>query len=405
MKILVLTSSFPRGKEDWWAQFVLNLYKNLPKDKFDITVLAPHAFGSKIKERIDGIKIIRFPYFYPFSLEKLTSGSGVLHASKKTILGKIQILTFVFAEFISVFLLLLQYRFDLIHVHWILPQGLAAAMAKYVFKIPFISTVHGSDVFSLQRFNMLKTFVLRQSDFCTVNSKATMETVLKLYPKTKVKLIPMGVDLTQFKRNKINKELRKEFKNKFPVILGVGRLIKWKGFDYLLKAMPAILSRFPKSALLLVGSGPEEEKLKKLAYDLGLKINENLFFMGNMPHCELSKLYSSCDVLVSPSVTLSETGEKEGQGLVILEALASGLPVVASKSGGIQDMIDGQSTGFLVKEKNPADIAEKVILILENNTYRKKFITNGLRLVQEKYSWESIAKEFSKLYNNLNLYE
>src|SRR3989344_758054 len=99
IKVLVLTSSFPRHKTDWWQQAVLSIYSNMNLRKHDITVIAPSAPGAKSSEIIQGIKVKRFTYFYPSSQQILTSGEGVLYTSgKRKILGKIQVVTFILAE-------------------------------------------------------------------------------------------------------------------------------------------------------------------------------------------------------------------------------------------------------------------------------------------------------------------
>lgn len=401
MKILVLTSSFPRYKNDWWAQFIFSIYKNLKNNEFNITIIAPHSHGSKKDENMSGVTIKRFSYFYPSKFEILTSGEGILYSSKKRFLGRIQIFTFILAELFYTLITLIRDNFDVIHAHWILPQGVIAIIAKFIFGKPVIITVHGSDIFGLKRFDYIKKFVLKYCDVCTVNSKSTFDAVKKLYPKTNIRLIPMGVNLQIFNEKKRDKDWRGKFGNNADIILGVGRLIKWKGFEYLIESFPHVLSKFPNSKLVIVGSGPEEQNLKILANRLNIKVNKDLFFLENVPHDKLAYIYASCDMFISPSITYSATGEKEGQGLVILEALASGLPVIASKSGGIIDMIDGKSTGFLFKEKDYIDLSKKIISVLSDKKVRERLSKNGLKLVKDRYSWEKIGLKFSDLYNDI----
>lgn len=398
-KILVLTSSFPRNKNDWWAQFILNIYKNLPKRKFVITVLAPHAPDSKRKETLYGIKIARLPYFYPYGLQKLTSGSGILHSSKTSILGCLQIPFFILSEFVSTIYFLIRYQFDAIHAHWLLPQGLIAIMAKFIFKKPVIVTVHGSDIFGLKKFDFLKKIVLKHCDFCTVNSQATFRAVKKLNTGTKVKLIPMGVDLKIFSAKKRNPRWREKFGASPKIILAVGRFIPCKGFRFLIEAMPKVLSKEGGAKLILIGSGPEEKNLKKMAQDLN--VSPNVIFTGSLSHRKLSQVYASSDIFVAPSITDPLTGETEGQNITLLEAMASGLPVIASDSGGMRDIVDGRSSGLLTKEGIANDIAEKIIYLLTHSLIKKKFRQNGFNLVKRKYSWEKIGKRFLQIYGQL----
>lgn len=395
INILVVTSSFPRGKTDWWGQFILKIYEYLPKDRFTITILAPHSPGSGFKEKFGNINVFRFPYFYPFFQEILTTGSGILY-SKDSILAKIQVLAFLFSEFAFLFSLLLTKKFDVIHSHWILPQGFFGVIAKYIFKVPLIVTIHGSDIFAFKKLNFIKSFVLSKSTAVTANSTATQKEAREVCPSSNPLLIPEGVDLKMFNVSKKNLKWKRNINNDDKIILAVGRLIKWKGFNFLIKAMPKILEKFPKAKLVIVGSGPEEQSLRNLAKSV--RLNKNIVFLENVSHDKLSVMYASSDIFVSPSITNELSGEKEALGIVIIEAIASGIPVVASDSGGIRDTVDGKSTGFLAKEKDSDDIAQKTIDLLSNAKIRNEIIRKGLKHVREKYSWDILAKKYSDLY-------
>lgn len=401
-KVLVLTSSFPRHKTDWWQQAVLSIYSNMDLKKYHITVLAPSAPGAKISEKLKGVNVKRFIYFYPPSLQLLTSGEGVLYTSgKNRFLGKIQVITFILAEFILIMSTLARENFDVIHANWILPQGLIAVLAKFVFRKPVVVTVHGTDIFALKKFNFLKAFVLKHCDLCTANSSSTFEAVLKVYPKTNAKIVHMGVDVNIFGPNKRDDKFRHEFGGNPKIILGVGRLIKWKGFEYLVRALPFVLAKYPQAKLVIIGKGPEEENLKVLAKKLTLEIDKNVFFLGSVTPDRLTHIYASCDVVVSPSITVAETGEKEGQGNVALEAMASGTPVVASRSGGLVDAIDGKSTGLLFEEKDFRQLAKNIIHIFSSEKVRKSLSKNGLELIRQKYPWKVTGLKFCELYEDL----
>lgn len=401
INVLVLTSSFPRYKNDWWQQAIFNFYKNLDKSKYKVTVIAPSAPGAKTSEIFFGVDVRRFTYFYPPRLQRLTTGEGILYSGKRGLLNKLQILTFISTEILSTFFVLIKGNFDVIHAQWIFPQGLIAVILKFIFRKPVVVTGHGVDVFGLKKINFLKTFILKNSDTCTVNSKATFEAAYKLCPSAKIEIIPPGVDLTMFRKDKLDMSWRKKFGDQPKIILAVGRFIKWKGFEYIIRALPHILPKFPNAKVVLVGSGPEEENLKRLAQKLNLEIGKNVFFLGPTEPDKLSHIYASSDVLVSPSITLSSTGEKEGLGNVILEALASGTPVVASRSGGIVDIIDGHSTGFLFEERNYRELAEKIIYVFSKRQIRERLSKNGLKLVTEKYDWKKISRSLGELYEEI----
>lgn len=402
IKVLVLTSSFPRYKTDWWQQAILSIYSNMDSSKYNITILAPSAPGAKKTETIKGIRVKRFTYFYPPSLQMLTSGEGILYTSQKIrILGKIQIFTFLMAEFFSVIKIISKEDFDIIHANWILPQGLIAVIAKFIFRKPVIVTIHGSDIFALNKFNFLKAFILKFCDLCTANSSATFEVAHKINQNAKLKIVAMGVDIKMFNPKKKDINWRKQFGDKPKIILGVGRLIKWKGFEYLVRAFPYVLDKFSQAKLVIVGKGPEEENLKKLAKNLHLEIDKNIFFPDHFPSDKFPSIYASCDLAVSPSITVAATGEKEGQGNVALEARASGTPVIASRSGGLVDTIDGKTNGLLFREKDYKELAKKIIDVFSNEKLRESLSINGLKYVRENYSWRRTSQKFEEFYEEI----
>src|SRR5258706_12697368 len=160
-KVLVLTSSFPRNSYDWWAQFVLNLHAHVNKENYETIIIAPHAPGAQLTETMLGIHVKRFPYFYPYSLEKLTSGSGILHSGKTSILAFIQIPTFIFMETLTAIAELSKQNYNIIHAHWIIPQGFIVCIGKFLYKKPLFITVHGSDLFGLKHFGLVKTMIIK----------------------------------------------------------------------------------------------------------------------------------------------------------------------------------------------------------------------------------------------------
>jgi len=401
-RVLVLTSSFPRYKNDWWQRTILSIYSNMDLKKYSITVVAPSGPDSLLSEKIGGINVIRFNYFYPRSLQVLTSGEGILYSSKKNrILGKIEMFTFIIAEFFTALKLLIKEDFDIIHANWIIPQGFIATILGFIFQKKVVVTVHGTDVFALKKLNFIKAFILKYCDLCTANSSVTRDAVKEIYPEAKVEIAYMGVDIRLFNPLKRNKSWAEGFGNNPKIILGVGRLIKWKGFEYLIKAYAQVLRSVPGAKLVLIGKGPEEDALKKLARKLDLKENEGIFFMGTFGPDKLPMIYASSDLVVSPSISIAKTGEKEGQGNVVLEARASGVPVIASKSGGLIDTVDGETNGLLFEERDDKDLAKKIVSVLSDETLRKNLSKNGLTYVRENFSWGKASSRFCKLYDEI----
>src|SRR3989338_3197881 len=211
-KILVMATTFPRWKNDTEPNFVYTLSNLSAARSYNIIVLAPHHHNSKKFEVMGNLKVYRFPYFYPLRYQKLCYEGGILENISKSFLAKIQIPFLFISELFYAIRIIKKEKIDIIHAHWIIPQGIIAAIIKQLYKIPFIITVHAGDVFPIKR-NFLKSisrFTIKNSSYVTANSSFTKNTILKIYRSKKIEVIPMGVDLTRFSRNKKDFSLRKK---------------------------------------------------------------------------------------------------------------------------------------------------------------------------------------------------
>ena len=391
MKICVLTSSYPQFKHDNAGIFVYNLVKkNALRKDIHQYVIAPHSKGSKFSEENQTHKIFRFPYFFPLSLQKLCYGSGIAKNIKQNKLLILLVPFFIIAEFIFLLMISKKESFDLIHAHWILPQGVIAYFCKKILKIHYIVSIHGSDILTFNNLFFRKVYeiVLSNADFVTANSSKTAESADRII-KTNIELIPMGVDLDLFYKDKTNK------KNKNPKIIFVGRLIDWKGVGYLLDAIAKVKIKYPTILLEIIGDGSEKVNLQKRVKEL--KIENNVVFWGSIPNHKLPYFYRSSDIFVIPSI-INDNGETEGLGTVTLEAMACGIPVIGTDVGGIPDIIKNKVTGFLVEEKNGEAIADCIIKILGNKSLRDDMCQNAQKIIVERFSWDVVSDRFIELY-------
>ena len=397
IRVLVIATTFPRWEDDQEPRFVYNLCQNLPKE-VDIHVLAPHAPNAKEQETWGEIKITRFPYFYPKYLQKLCYDGGIIPKLKSSWLARVQLPFFLFFLFIRLIKMTANNRFDLIHCHWLIPQGFFCALIKFFRGTPYLLTAHGGDVYSFKGIpvipNLIK-FALKRSTFCTVNSQATRNQVLKFSKNSSIKVVPMGVDLKEFHPGNYNEKFKAPFGEKNLLLLGVGRLAEKKGFKYLIEAMPLILQEIPLAKLVIIGFGPQKARLENQIQQLELASSISL--IGGKTGKELQDWFASADIFIGPSIITAD-GDTEGQGVVFLEAMASGTAVIASDVGGIKDAVRDNISGLLVPEKNPQAIAEKVLTLAKNNQLKEKLIQNALELVRSDYSGEQSSQKFLTLY-------
>lgn len=401
IKVLVLATTFPRWQNDTTPAFVYELSKRLLECGFEIIVLAPHYHGAKKFEIMDGMKVYRFPYFWPAKYQRLVYDGGILPNIKRSHLAKIQVPLLVLSELYYTFKIIRKEKIDVIHSHWIIPSGLIGVIAKKIFKIPHITSAHAGDVFTIRKSKILGiigSFVLKNSDEITANSEYTKNVIIAIENKLKcnVEIIPMGVDTSRFNPDKAS-DFKKFFGAEY-LILSVGRLVDKKGIKYLIMAMVDVIKNFPHAKLIIGGSGPEKDKLEKLSENLGIK--DNVIFMGYIENSDLPKYYASSDLFVLPSIE-TKGGDTEGLGVVLLEAMACGIPVIGSNIGGITDIIKDGGTGFLAQPENPDDIAEKIIELLSNGMARQRLSENGLIITQKQFSWDVVTKQFSNIYEGV----
>lgn len=391
-RVLVLASTFPRWKNDTTPPFVFELEKRLAKD-FEIFLLAPHFVGAKKKENLEGIKVQRFQYFWPAKYQKLCYEGGIMPNIKKNKLLVFEGFTLVLFEFIAAFRIVRREKIDLIHAHWIIPQGFVAVALKKILGVPYIVTTHGGDIFGLKGGAMrkVKKVVLENAKRITVVSNAIKDEILKnINPKLNVDVISMGVDSKLFNPDKYDKSIKDKYKIDGPFLLFVGRLAEKKGVSYLLQAMPAIINKFPNVKLLIIGEGALENQLKSLVLDLG--IDKNVIFVGGITNDLLPKFYATADILVAPSIVTAD-GDTEGLPVSIIEGLASGTCVISTGTGGISDVIKNGENGFLVDQKNSREIKETTTKLLENKELLKKYRSNSYKSISN-FDWNYIRDKY-----------
>jgi glycosyltransferase involved in cell wall biosynthesis len=395
-RVLVLASTFPRWQDDTEPPFVYNLCRSL-QDDFDITVLAPHTAGAKTQERWETLEIRRFRYFWPERAQKLAYG-GILPNLKRNPWLWLQVPFFLAGELIAALRLVRQERPDVIHAHWLLPQGLVGAVLNWLTGIPVLVTAHGSDVYAvrgrLQR--RLKTWALTRVRYVTAVSFNLLREICELGLTSDVKsdVISMGVDTQRFEPSKRRDDLVEKLGVERPIILFVGRLYEQKGVRYLLDAMPAVLHRFPRATLLVIGNGPLRDELSAQARVL--KISGNIRFLGALPPDQLPAYYATADVFVAPSI-IGESGDREAFGLVYAEAMASGCPVIGSEIGGTKELIINNKTGVLVPQKDSCALSDAICRILSNSELKTRIRDKALVWVRNRFDQKAVATRYAEV--------
>ena len=396
--LVIVTSTFPRWKNDTDPPFVFELAKRLTGD-FNITVLAPNFPGASAEETMDGVKVHRFRYFLK-SLEILAGSEGILPTLKKNKLFFLLVPFFILAEFLALLRLIKKIKPDVIHAHWILPQGFVAGMAHKITSVPYVVTTHGGDIYGLQGWfaSALKGFALRNAKTVTVVSKDIQDTIKHKFGKNiHTDIVPMGVDSKLFNPDKKNNQLKEKYGITGPFLLFVGRLTEKKGVKYLIKAMPEIVKEYPESKLLIIGTGEQKQNLQQLTRELN--VADNIIFNGAVPNSELPGYFATADIFIGPSIT-AIGGDTEGFGLTFVEAGMSGCFVIGTDVGGIGDIIEHDKTGFLVPEKDPKAIADILVKILQDGTIVNNLKYRARKRIIQQFDWQTSASKYAEILND-----
>ena len=398
--ILVTATTFPRWENDTEPNFVFVLSRLLASHGHKVVALVPHFYRARKYEVMDNVKVYRFSYFFPSGLQKLCYEGGIFGNLKKHKIAVIQLPFLALFEFFNMARIIKKEKIDVIHAHWILPQGFLACLCRKLFKVPYIATAHAGDIFPLKSrfFRYFTSLAVKNSDFCTANSSYTKKELEKISGEKSIEVIPMGVDLRLFGSKNENAGLRKKFGIKKEFILSVGRLAEKKGIKYLVMAMENIIKKFPEARLVIVGDGPERGNLETLVKNIGL--GGNIIFAGKISNRNLPEFYATADLFVGPSI-VTENGDTEGLGVVFLEALASGTCVIGSNVGGIPDIIEHNRTGLLARQKDVKQLSDSITKLLLDKNLRKRLALNGQKKVRKMYSWELIGKKFDKLFQQV----
>jgi len=334
---------------------------------------------------MDGVRVIRYAYA-PRAWETLIYGGGIVPNLRRSP-WKLLLLPTLFLVAASRLRKMLKCGVDVVHAHWIIPSGVAAALVSR--RVPFMVTAHGSDVFGLRGNLMerLRAYVLRRATHVTTVSPPLADRLRDAgLDSSRLTILPMGTDLGTFSPDA---DLRRD---RFHVLF-VGRLIPIKGCDVLLRAIAMLAEDYPGLRLSIVGDGSGKAGLVQLAASLG--IASRVHFLGSLDHDRLSSLYRSVSMLAWPSVRLPN-GQQEGLGMVVAEAAACGCPVVASDQPAMRWLMEGADK-VLFRQGSPDDLARIIAERFDDPGQFDAFDHVVGQRVRERLDWNVVGRRYGAL--------
>lgn len=401
-KLLMTTTTLPRWQWDTEPRFILDLAIAM-RGTLDVTILAPRSPGAAARETIGGVAIERYRYAPLEAWETLAAPGAILPNIRTFPLLALLVPSLFVCQIVALAKLLRRERFNVVHCHWLIPQGLAFA-ALSVLRVcpPSLLTCHGGDAFTLNRWPLrwLKAWAVRRMGAVTAVSAEIVEYLEDLLGPGAIinpQHIPMGVDLDRFRPAGIEATPRPDpdAGGAAPKILFVGRIAEKKGLQVLIEALRKPDLTAIGATLRVVGDGPMRARIETGASDLIAA--GRLDFAGALAHEALTREFQAADVFCAPFVVAAD-GDREGTPTVLMEAASSGLPIIASDIGGCRDLIVPGRSGWLVAPGNPHLLAETLAEALGAPEIASECAREAREDVK-RFGWPVIGRRYAEALN------
>ncbi len=358
---------------------VMELGKALAKRGVKPTVLTCSYPGQPHEQEINGIKVVRMP--------------GRVFLQGKT---EWPIKTMSIKAIRGVYEHIKYGGYDIVHgMHMYSPLALTAIYSGHRWGLPTVLTNHTSHLAKgIWRavYQPIKAIAKRADRFIAVSQAAKALYLSLGIDESKISIIPNGVDVSKFNSKISGSKARAWLKiGSDPLIVSVMRVEKRKGPKYLITAFSNVLETIPRAKLVIVGGGPDKEKI--LAQIKGLKIEKSVLMLGPILHNKVPEVVAAADVFVLPSLV-------DSSPLVLPEAMAVGAPIVCTRVGGIPEMVNDQFNGFMVEPADADALANGIIQVLTDKKFSRKIRTNALKTVHEKFTWDRIAERTIEVYED-----
>lgn len=394
MKVLVISHMYPSTFNEIGGIFVHQQVKELQRQGCEVKVISPvprtpfptKYFSKKWKRyseipqkmKWEGIEVYHPRYLaFPKALFFASSGKRMYFGIRKLIDE-----------------LHRDVKFDIIHAHVALPDGFAAMMVNRIYHKPLVVTVHGQDLYvTLYRNARCKealTKVFEQADkVITVSTKLKEIAKAEIGFPEKIVVISNGVSPADMAPEKTTLA---SCYAKHRVILSVSSLITQKGLDVNLRAISVLVKKHPNLKYVVIGAGPKMPSLRQLTHDLSL--DQQVEFLGQLSYDKVMEYMAVADIFSLPSWN-------EAFGVVYLEAMLHGKPVIACQGQGISDVIENNKTGLLVEPKNVESLTEAIDFLLGNPGKAHEIGERAKRLALENYTWAHNAQRNIEVYKEI----
>ena len=406
MKICALTHTYPRFPHDINAPFVEQLMERIAAKGNEVAVLTAFDPAWNRGPGDHTVDLRTYRYIRPDRLHILGYSrtiEGNVRFRKRVLALSPLLFLFGFRAFLR---LVREKRPDVIHAHWILPNGFIAALVSRATGTPLLIQLHGSDVFTAEKnalFRWMARFAASRASYIVSPSPDLAARIGALGADTgKIGIVPNTVDAGFC--DTVTDEDVSALRNRLGVppgtrvVLAMGRMVHVKGFSYLLDAFARIAWEFPDTALVLAGGGMLFDDMRALADSLG--IGGRVIMPGAVTREEVPVYFRAAELFVVPSIR-HESGAVDGLPVVVPEAMAAGLPIIASAVGGIPVLVRDGATGVLVQERDPSALADALRRLLADPDGCRRYGECARRIIACSVNYDRVAEHFSLLYQEI----
>ena len=394
--VVMVTTSYPRFPGDSVGTFMEPIARAVAARGHDVHIVAPwHPLVTRRAEE-GGVRF----HFYRYAPLRSLNVFGYAAAMRADV--NLRVAAYLAAPLALAAgwrasrVVAQRHHATVMHGHWVIPGGITAALAAP--GLPLVISLHGSDVYVAERHAPARAaarHAFARAGFVTACSDDLSRRAIVLGAAAdRMETVPYGVDTARFGPGAaIRLACRKELGIADPVAFCVaaGRLVHKKGFEYLIDAVTAV----PELVLAIVGEGTLERALRSQAEAKG--VGGRIRFLGNKPQDKVGEYFAAADVICAPSIR-DDSGNVDGLPNVVLEAMASGTPLVTTAAGGIGSVVEHERTGLMVAERDPAAIAAAISRLLANRSLAREIGEAARAEVQRRFGWNRVAERFEAAY-------
>ncbi|MFL6279763.1 MAG: glycosyltransferase [Vicinamibacterales bacterium] len=394
--VVMVTTSYPRFPGDSVGTFMEPIARSVAARGHQVHVVAPwHPLVTRPSEEY-GIRF-HFYRYAPWRSLNVFGYAAAMHAD----------VSLRAAAYIAAPLALAagwhrarqvarRHHATVMHGHWVIPGGITAAMAAP--RLPLVVSLHGSDVYVAERLaaaRMAARHAFARAGFVTACSDDLARRAIALGASAdRMETVPYGVDTTRFRPDPDARSARREelgVAGSLPLCVAAGRLVHKKGFEYLIDAVAAV----PRLVLAIAGDGTLGPQLRAHAQAKG--VADRVRFLGNQTQDNVGEYFAAADLICAPSMR-DDRGNVDGLPNVVLEAMASGTPLITTAAGGIGSVIETGRTGLLVPERDAAAIGHAIRTLLASPGMAREIGEAARREVERRFGWDRAAERFEAAY-------